>query len=229
MTELPFARAKAGLRLLRACNGFCVLAGLIPISLVLWFVISQARPFPVGDEWWDPIFIAVKTRTGTLTLEDLFILSVGHRPLTIRVMAVLYTLATDYSPKTLAFMTCFVTLLNLCVTLLLLKTSARLAPVLFFFFAIILFTLYDPDSWLDMYFSTWQIAFFFGLLGLFFLQTLQPGWLAFSVLVSAALGASLSVGSGLAAWIAIPLAALGRREYRRVDFAVAWVVLFLYI
>jgi hypothetical protein len=226
MADLPFARFMRSFRWIRACKLFCVLAGLIPISLVLWYAISQGRQVPVGNQWWDPVYIAIKTRTGTLTLEDLFVSSIGHRPLIIRVVTALYTLATDYEAGLLAFATFVVTLLNLCMALLLLKANPRLVPVLLFFFSIVLFTLYDPDSWLDMYYSVWQIALFFTLTGLFILQTLRPGWLAFAFLILAAVGASFSIGSGLAAWIALPLAALGRREYRRVDYAIVWFVFF---
>ena len=43
-----------------AVNGFLVLAGLTPIVLVAWYVVTYGSPAPIGDQWWDTVYIAVK-------------------------------------------------------------------------------------------------------------------------------------------------------------------------
>jgi hypothetical protein len=118
---------------------------------------------------------------------------------------------TDYDAGLLRFATFVTTLANLALVTLLLKRCGReLMPAGFFLFAVILFTLYYEDSWLDM-FSGWQQVLLFVLLGLTFLQRMPPGWSVFALLVVCAIAASLSHGAGIVAWISFPAAAIGIR------------------
>lgn len=201
-----------------------VLAGLMPIVLVAWYVAAYGRPIPIADQWWDTVYVAVKTKAGILEPEDLLVRSGGHRLAIIRVVAALSTILTDYDGGPLRFATFVTTLLNLELAILLLKKFGRLLPAFFFLFAVTLFTLNaDSNSWLDMYYSQWQQALFFVLLGLIILQQMRPGWLAFVLVVLCAMAASLSMGAGIAAWISLPVAALGIPAYRRGHYAVLWL------
>lgn len=198
--------------------------GLTPIALVCWYVVTQGSPVPIGDQWWDPVYIAVKTQAGILTLEDVFVLSWGHRPAITRLITVLATIATHYDAGSLRFASFILTLLNLGLTLLLLKPRQALIPISFFLSSILLFSLYNYSSWLDMYFSAWQQAMVFILLGLVALQRMRPGWPAFMLVVLCATAASFACASGLVAWISLPVAAAGMAEYRRRSYAMLWLL-----
>jgi hypothetical protein len=214
----------------RAANCFLLFAGLIPIAIVAWYVITQGSQGPVGDQWWDSVYIAVKMQTGTLKLEDLLVLSVGHRPAIIRLITAYFTVFTHYDAGVLRYATFITTLFNLGLTMLLLRGHQGLIPISFFLSATLLFSLYGWHSWLDMYFSTWQQALFFMLVGLLVLQWMRPGWLAFSLIILCAIAASFTMASGLLAWISLPIAAAGMSEYRRPHYAMLWLlvlVLFL--
>ena len=140
----------------------------------------------------------------------------------LRLITVMSTILTNYDLRLLRFLPVLVVLLNLGLAVLLLNGHRRLMPVAFFLFAVVLFTLYHDRSWLDWYFSQWQQALFFLLLGLLILQRMQPGWLAFTLLVICAIAASLEFGGGLPAWICLPIAALGIPAYRQPRYAILW-------
>ena len=206
-----------------AVKGFLVLAGLTPIVLVAWYVVTYGSLAPIGDEWWDTVYIAVKTKAGILKLEDLLVRTAGHRVAVIRLVAALSTKLTDYDAGLLRFATFVTTLANLGLVTLLLKRCGRgLMPAGFFLFAAILFTLYHEGSWLDMYQSQWQQPLFFVLLGLTVLQRMPPGWSVFALLIVCAIAASLSQAAGIVAWISFPAAAIGIPAYRHKQFVILW-------
>jgi hypothetical protein len=207
----------------RVASYLLLFAGLMPIVLVAWYVAAYGRSVPVGDQWWDTVYIAVKTKAGILTPEDILVRSAGHRLAIIRLVAALSTILTDYAAGPLLFTSFLFALLNLGLAMLLLSASYRRLPAAFFLFAVLLFTLYNADNWLDMYFSQHQQALFFVLMGLTVLQRMRPSWLAFVLLILCATAASLSQGAGLAAWICLPAAALGISAYRRARYAVLWL------
>jgi len=201
-----------------------VLAAVATIAAAAWYVFSEARIVPVGDQWWDLVYIAVKTRAGILGPEDVFMHIQGHRPAVIRSIIALSTILTDYDVRVLRFLPFFVVLVNLGLAMLLLQPRELLIPVSLFFFAIVLFTLHVSKAWLDLSFSVWQLVLTFTLLGLLILQRMQPGWLAFTLLVTCAILASLSTGAGLPSWICFPIAALGISAYRRPKYVIVWMV-----
>src|SRR4051812_15539916 len=47
----PAIRAPNSVLFNRAANCFLLFAGLIPIALVLWYVVTQGSRGPVGDQW----------------------------------------------------------------------------------------------------------------------------------------------------------------------------------
>ena len=219
--------ARNGIRFSRAANCLLIFAGLVPIGLVAWFVITKGRQVPIADQWWDSVYIAMKTQTGTLKLEDFFVLSWGHRTAITRIITALSTIVTHYDAGILRFVAFIVTLLNLGLTMLLLRGQQCLIPAAFFFSAILLFSLYETFSWLDYNFSAWQQALFFVLLGLLILQRMRPGWLVFVLLLLSATAASLSCASGLVAWISLPFAALGSPEFRRPRYLALWILVLI--
>jgi hypothetical protein len=195
------------------------------IVLVAWYVATYGRHAPVGDEWWDPVYVAVMTKAGIITPQDFLVRTFGHRVAIIRLIAALSTIFTDYDARVLHFATFITTLLNLGLAMLLIEIRGRLLPAAFFFFTVILFTLYDASSWLDMYFSQWNQPLFFVLLGLAIIQRMRPGWIPFMMAGFCATAASLSVAAGLAAWISLPIAALGIPAYRRGHYTVFWLIM----
>lgn|GEM_PF-1770616 len=202
-----------------------VLAALIPIVLVIQYVATQANAAPVGDQWWDVSYVAVKTRAGILMPEDLFIYYLGHRPFVIRLLTVIFTLLTDYNVQIMRFTAVVIALLNLIMaSLLVAHKHKQVLPLAIPLFALVLFTLYHEDSWLDYYFSVWQHTLFFLLLGLLVLQRMKPGWLAFVLMLGCAIGATFSLGLGIAAWVSLPIAFLAKRTYRRWTYILVWGV-----
>src|SRR5262249_11789614 len=161
-------------------------------ALVYWYVVTQGTGVPWGDQWWDSVYIAVKTQTGTLTLEDFFVLNWGHRPAITRLIIAISTIFTHYDAGPLRFAAFILTLLNLGLPLLLLRPQQALIPISFCLFAILLFSPYYPPNWLDMPYSGWQQAFFFLLLGLLVVQRMRPGWPAFLLLTLCATAASFA-------------------------------------
>jgi hypothetical protein len=103
-----------------AANCLLFLAGLAPIALVLGYVISHGKQVPIGDQWWDPVYIAVKTQTGTLAARDFLVSFWGHRPAITRLITVLATITTHYDAGMLRFATFVTALLNLTLAMLLL-------------------------------------------------------------------------------------------------------------
>lgn len=204
-----------------------VLLALLPIAQVILYVASQANLAPVGDQWWDVGYVAIKTRAGTLALEDLFIYYLGHRPFVIRVLTVIFTVLTDYNVQIMRFTAVVIALLNLVMaSLLVAHRHKKLLPFAIPLFALVLFTLYHEDSWLDFYFSVWHQTLFFALLGLLVVQRLPPGWRTFALIIGCALGATFSLGLGIAAWFSLPVAWLARRSYRHWKYIAVWGIVF---
>lgn len=204
-----------------------VLVALVPITLVVAYVAAQGNLAPVGDQWWDVGYVAIKLRAGILTPEDLFLYFSGHRPVVIRLLTVLFTLLTDYNVQIMRFMAVAVALLSLlAASLLVAHRHKRLLPLAVPLFALVLFTLYHEDSWLDYYFSVWNLTLLFPLLGLLVLQRMKPGWRGFLLIIVCALGASFSMGLGIAAWFSLPVAWLAQRPYRRWQYLLAWGIAF---
>jgi hypothetical protein len=208
-----------------ALSFFLLLVGLTPIALVCWYVVTQGSVVPSGDQWWDPVYIAVKTAAGTLALEDFFVLNTGHRPVVTRIITAISTIFTNYDARPLRFTAFVLTITNLGLTLFLLKLPKTLVLAAFCLLSILLFTLYYPPNWLDMPYSGWQQAFFFMLLGLVVLQRMRPGWPAFLLVALCATTASFAYASGLAAWFSLPIAAAEISEYRRRSYVVIWILL----
>ena len=220
----PAVAARGSVLSARAANYLLLLAGLAPIALVWWYVVTQGTGVPWGDQWWGPVYIAVKTQTGTLTLNDFFVLDWGHRAAVTRLIIAISTIVTHYDAGPLRFAAFVLTLLNLGLTLVLLRPRRTLIPISFCLFAILLFSPYYPPNWLDICYSAWQQAFFFMLLGLLVLQRMHPGWPAFLLLIFCATAASFAYASGLAAWISLPIAAAGIVEYRRRPYLMLWLL-----
>ncbi len=222
MTARPIMLRRTTLAL-----GVGVLVALIPIVLVALYVATQANAAPVGDQWWDVGYIAVKTRAGILAPDDLFMYFLGHRPLFIRLLTVLFTLLTDYNVQILRFAAVVTALLNLgMASLLMAHRHKRLLPFAVPLFALVLFMLYHEDSWLDYYFAVWQQPLFFLLIALLALQRMRAGWRAFAVMVACALATTFTLGIGIAAWFSLPVAFLATRTYRRWSYLVVWIVAF---
>lgn len=204
-----------------------VLVALVPIALVTWYVAVQGNAAPVGDQWWDVTYIAVKTRTGNLTAEDMFLYFGGHRPLLIRLITVIFTFLTDYDVRILRFAAVFTAVLNLIMaSLLVAHKHKHLLPLAIPLFSLVLFTLYHEMSWLDFYFSLWQQPLFFLLAALLVIQRMRPGWSAFVLIIGCALGATFSLGIGIAAWFSLPLAWLAKRAYRNWKYLAVWGLAF---
>ena len=53
--------------IITAIQSSTIIAGLAPIALVAWYVFARGKPIPVADQWWDPVYIAVKNRRDTNT------------------------------------------------------------------------------------------------------------------------------------------------------------------
>jgi len=198
---------------------------LLPLLLVIGYVATYGNPVPVGDQWWDVGYIAVKTRAGLLTLDDLFMYFSGHRPLLIRLHTVLMTLLTNYDARLLNYMAIVNALLNVGLATLLLRGQRRaLALFALPVFALVILTLYHPDSWLDYYFAVWQQPLFFLLVALLILQRARPGFMALAGMILCAVATTFTLGLGLAAWVSVPIAIFADRRYRRPQFLLAWGV-----
>jgi hypothetical protein len=199
----------------------CVFAGaaLAPILAAAWYVNEHANSAPVGDQWWDVVYIAVKTKAGILTLDDLFTYAGGHRLFTIRVITAISAALTEFDIRVLRFATFVAALGCFVLSLVLISRSERqLTPLAALLLSVTLFTLYNTNSWLDYYFSVWHQATLFFLLGLVVLQRMQPGPLAFGLCLLCATAAGFSGVVGPVAWLCLPIAALGTAEYRRFKF-----------
>ena len=214
--------------LTRVANYLFLFAGLIPIALVAWYVATQGAQGPVGDQWWDPVYIAVKVQTSTLEPEDFFVWTIGHRPVISRLLAALSATLTHFDTGILRFVAFAITLINLGLAMLLLSARRGLIPISFFIFGTLLFSLYSWASWLDMYYASWHQALLFTLLGLVVLQRMHPGRLAISLLILCATAASFSLASGLMAWISLPIAAAGISDYRRPSYGILWLLMMFF-
>jgi hypothetical protein len=204
-----------------------LLIALVPIILVAQYVATQANIAPVGDQWWDVGYIAVKTRAGTLTGEDIFAYFLGHRPVIIRLMTVIFTTLTGYDVQILRFAAFATAVINLVLaSLLMAHRHKRLLPFAVPLFALVLFTLYHEDSWLDYYFAVWQQPLFFLLIALLVIQRMRPGWLALILVILCAVATTFTLGLGIAAWFSLPIALLGKPAYRRWYYLVVWGVAF---
>jgi len=193
-----------------------LLVALVPILTVAHYVATQANTAPVGDQWWDVVYVAVKTRAGILRPQDIPVYFLGHRPAFIRLMTVALTVLTDYNVCIMRFAAFATALVNLTLaSLLMAHRHRRMLPFAVPLFALVLFTLYHEDSWLDYYFAVWHQPLFFLLLALLVLQRMCPGALAFSLVVLCAIAATFTVGLGIAAWFNLPVAFLATRVYHR--------------
>src|SRR5262245_16061933 len=95
-----------------------VLLALLPVAFVLFFIASYAPNVPTFDNWWDPVWVAVKARSGTLSVGDIFVNAVGHRPVFIRLFSAGWAVLTDYNMglgKYLAALNAFINLVLLIV------------------------------------------------------------------------------------------------------------------
>ena len=199
------------------------------IGVAFWYVASQGRSGPVGDLWWDSVYIAVKTATGTLTAKDFLVMSWGHRAAVTRLITAISTLATGYDAGLLRFLTFALTVGNLGLALLLICARGPTALAAFGVSSTLLFTLYYPPNWIDMAYSAWQQALLFTLIGLLVVQRMRVGWISVLLLMVCATAATFSHAAGLAAWISLPVAAAGVTAYRRWLYAGLWIALFALI
>jgi hypothetical protein len=67
---------------------------LMPAVLSAVFVGLRGLPIPIGDQWWDPVHVAVLSRQGQLSAHDLFAYSEGHRLVNIRIITWLMSILT---------------------------------------------------------------------------------------------------------------------------------------
>lgn len=208
-----------------------LLLAMLPALLALAFVALRGLPVPVGDQWWDTVHVAIKTRQGQLSVADLFAYFEGHRPVVIRVIAALAASAFSYSPAILNYITWIASTINLLLASVLFlrsekqgvsltKESKAAAIVLF---SVILYTLYHQQSWIDFYFATWQLSLMWVLLAAILIDRVAGGWLSLIVLIMLACLASLTIGLGLSAWLAIPVIAFGNKNYRRPAYLAIWI------
>lgn len=203
----------------------------LPAALVaLAYVVNFSLDVPVGDQWYDPIHVVIKSHSNQLALQDLFAMAEGHRPFTIRLIAIAASHINHLAPKAMSLTAWICTGINLALTTILLTgdplfqqpgtKSIRLVAI--FIFSWIAFTIHDQEGWIDYYFSTWQLALLFFLLACLCVQRLR-GWLAWSAATLCSALSTLSLGIGLATWIAVPIVAAGYKHHRKAHFLVAWL------
>lgn len=205
---------------------------LIPAVLAAVFVGLRGLPIPIGDQWWDPVHVAVLTRQGRLSAHDLFAYSEGHRLVNIRIITWLMTILTDYNPILMNSATWVFSVINVLLAYRLLcnqRTSThrlprnvRLAGLALF--SATLFCITHGQAWIDFYFSQWQLSFLFVLLAGAMVQAWPGSWRSFLALLSMAGLPSFSCGLGLGSWVAIPMMASSRKSYRRLSTLLAWMV-----
>jgi hypothetical protein len=209
-----------------------LLAFLPAAVLALVFVRLRFLNIPVGDQWYDPVNIVVKASTNQLSWRDLFALAEGHRPLMIRLFALAGTLLFKLDPALMSLATWLVSLINLSVIyslfrgdLLAQKTRRKSYSLLCLLcLSSVVFVIHDQQGWIDYYFATWQLSLCFFLCACLCLQRLS-GWNAFAGAAIFCLASTFSLGIGLASWLAIPVVAIGYRNWRKIQFLVAWTAL----
>lgn len=206
---------------------------LLPAAiLALVFVRLRFLNIPVGDQWYDPVNIVVKASTNQLSWRDLFAMAEGHRPLTIRLLALAGTFLFRLSPALMSLATWLVSLANVYVIYslfrgdpLVQKTRLNAYSLLCLFgLSSVVFVIHDQQAWIDFYFATWQLSLFFFLCACLCLQRLS-GWTAFVGAALFCFASTFSLGLGLASWLAIPVVAFGYRRMRTIHFLVAWAAL----
>ena len=163
----------------------------------------------------------------------------GHRPAIIRLIAVLAATLFNLPQVALSFTTWVFSLLNLWLAFSLYRgdqpssTRDQRAPwpLALLCFSAITFIIHDEQGWTDYYFSTWQISTSAYLCAAISLQRLS-GWRAILAATFFATLSSLSLGLGIASWIALPIMALGFKKYRKPVYGLFWALAssgFIYI
>ena len=209
---------------------FPTLSCLPAALLALAYVVNYSLDIPVSDQWYDPIHVVIKSHTNQLSIRDLFAMAEGHRPLTIRLIAIAASYANHLDPKAISLTAWFCTWINLILVYILLSRdplfkkadNKGIKLVAILVFSWISFTIHDQEGWIDYYFSTWQLALLFFLGACICVQRLR-GWLAWTAATLFCALSTFSLGIGLASWIAIPIVAAGYKKHRKVSFLVAWL------
>ena len=198
-----------------------------------WLYVSlHVLPIPVGDEWWDTVHVAALTRQGSLSVQDIFAYSEGHRSVNIRLIAWAMTLLTDYNPILLSSFTWLITVLNVYLAFMLftgfqkngiaVDKKAKFAALSLF--SITLFTISHGQNWVDFYFSQWQLSLLFILLGAAFIRYAPGNLFGLTVLALLAVLSSFSLGLGLGSWISFPIMATSNKGFRKIGFLIAWIL-----
>lgn len=215
---------------LRPATIMLLIVTLLPILLTFAYILTYSPNSPIGDNWWDTLFVAEKAKAGTLTLNDVFMNASGHRPVFMRLFAAGWSVLTDYDMRVAKFSVWAVALLNLGLIAVL---TRRLAPRFWLAItagaSVILFTLYHSFNWLDMYYMHWQQAIT-GLLagaGAILLIDARRRWLAFALAALAAWASVYTIALGAAVWPALFVILLTRPHFRRPLPLLLWIGLFV--
>ena len=226
---------KSEMLLSRIFPYFLIGISLLSALLSWYFVSTYALPIPVGDQWWDTVHLAVLTRQGNLTPDHFLAYAEGHRWLNIRVFAWAMTLLTNYNLLILNFTTWLISLFNVILALLIfigskrsginLSRNTNLAALSLFSLA--LFCITHGQSWVDFYFSGWQLSLSFILLAGVYIRFSSGRLKGFMILILISILASFSMGLGLASWFCIPVMALANINYRKISFLIAWIAIAL--
>lgn len=215
----------------KATKYTCLTLACLPAALLaLAYVVNFSLDVPVGDQWYDPVHVVIKSHTNQLSIRDLFAMAEGHRPFTIRLIAIAASHANHLDPKVISLTAWLWTWINLILAYILISgdplfnkvDNKSIKVVAIFVFSWISFTIHDQEGWIDYYFSTWQLALLFFLGACICVQRLR-GWLAWTATTLFCALSTLSLGIGLASWIAIPIVAAGYKKHRRLSFLVAWL------
>jgi hypothetical protein len=196
---------------------------LVPPYLLILFMQDQVRAVPRVDQWTASLPQAIAVREGTWGLDDLLVVYNGHRHTFNHISTAFLTATTGWDVRLEAWLSLPIAVITwLAWTAVFAKQRPDRVSVAMPAFAVLVFSLFQDENWLNPQFATNLHPIFFFSLALVVISYARVGWGALLAVMGFAFCASLAFGTGFTLWLLLPFVMFWH-GYRKPAFFAAWV------
>jgi hypothetical protein len=200
-----------------------IAAGVLPFTgLILHILTNASRAIPRSDEWILSLYIATRTRSGLLSVNDLFIGYGAHRVFFSNLSTAIWAAITRWDTASQLYLNVVLAVLALILLIYLFhKYHPHLTPFIVLPFTLLIFSLRQADLWEVTVNSAWLFALCFFLLILIIATSELPKLLRFLMVMLFTIAGTFSIGVGVVLWLIVPLI-LWRTGFKSILYYVVW-------
>jgi len=212
---------------------YFLIAYLLPVTLLLWFVCNFSVNVPFGDEWALPVFFE-KVALGSANFTDFFAQHNEHRMFFPKIIFIILAFSSKWDVRLEMYFSIFLAMVSFCAMYRIAANSQNQDSKLFHLFniatCILIFSLVQRENWLWGFQVAWFLINTCVILAVFFLVVptrLLPSQRLYLSAICCFI-ASFSSAHGLLSWIALlPTVASvqGSARQRKVRLSL-WMALF---